>query len=161
MKMLRLHPQFARVLLLVTGFCLAAQAAHAQREEPWQLIGVWNLNFERSALFEGAPPQTRTLKYWWAGDTLKHTVHLVTATGEHTLGGWMVDRNLVTLPPATITLKRVDTHVSQIISKRDGKVTGLLTRIASKDGRNVTFVRQRPDAEGVMSVYGVEVFDKQ
>ena len=149
------------VLLIMFAFCLQPQRIQAQQEEPWQLIGVWNLDFTLSPLFDGAPPQTRTLKYWWEGDQLKHTVHLVSAEGEHRLGGWTVDRNIKTISGPNPTVKRLDAYSSQIINIQDGKVRNLLTRIAWKDGKHMTFVRQRPDANGVLTVYGVEVFNKQ
>ena len=152
---------------------LVAQEDHAERaraaraasgtwqEEPWMLIGVWNLDFDMSPRFGGPPPQARILKYWLEGDHLKHTVNLVNAKGEHTLGGWEIDSNFKTISAGTTTVKKVDRYTSLVIGhNKEGKLTSILTRVAWKDGKHLTFVRQRPDASGQLEVYAVENFTK-
>ena len=150
-----------QLLLVAVAFCLQPQRVQAQKEEPWQMLGIWNINFAKSPLFAGPMEQSHTLKYWWEGGQLKHVVNTVDTKGEHRVGGWTVDQNFVTITPPTTTVRRLDAYTSQIINKRDGKVVNLLTRIVWKDGKSATFVRQRPDADGVMTVYGVELYERQ
>ena len=161
MKRFNLKFLGVQLLLVVVALCLQPLRAEAPKEEPWQMLGIWNINFAQSPLFAGPMEQSHTLKYWWEDNQLKHVVNTVSPTGEHRVGGWTVDQNLKTITPPTTTVKRLDAYTSQIINTRDGKVINLLTRIVWKDGKHATFVRQRPDANGVMTVYGVELYDKQ
>lgn len=142
-----------RLLLMISLVCVPTHGVDAQQDEPWLMIGTWNLDFTLSPLLEEPLPQSRVIKYWWEGDRLKHTTHVITANGEHRVSGWEMDRNFKPFPPSTIKMTRIDAHNSHMDDYR-------LTRISWKDGKHFTFIRTRPNGDRWV-VHSVEVYTKQ
>ena len=57
-------------------------------------------------------------------------------------------------------MKRLNAYTTEVTNKKSGKVTTILRRVVSKDGKTLTITAKRTNAKG-QPVNEVEVLDKE
>ena len=131
------------------------------------ILGAWTLNLSKSKYVSEPPPRSRTLKFEpVGGNGLKLTNDAVLANGEktHVEETFLQDGREHALHGSA----NADTHVnvqfddytSETINRKGGKLVQVLKRIVSQDGRTLTIIVTRTDANG-NPVDDIRVFDKQ
>ena len=153
-----------RTVSLVLAILLAAAGLQAQ-DNP--IMGTWTLNVSKSKYVSEPPPRSRTLKFEPVGSNgLKLINDAVLANGEktHVEETFLQDGREHPLHGSA----NADTHVnvqfdaynSLTINRKGGKTVQALKRIVSQDGRTLTIIVARTDANG-HPVDDIRVFDKQ
>jgi hypothetical protein len=153
-----------RTVSLVLAILLSTVGLQAQ-DNP--IMGTWTLNLSKSKYISEPPPRSRTLKFEPVGSNgLRLINDAVLANGEKT----HVEEDFIQdgRPHALHGSANADTHINvqfderntQTINYRGGKPVQVLKRIVSPDGRTLTIIVTRTDANG-HPVDDVRVFDKQ
>ena len=158
-----------RTISLVLAILIASIALpgslQAQKKNP--IMGTWTLNVAKSKYISEAPPRSRTLKFTPVGrNGLKLINDAVMANGEksHIDETFLQDGKEHALHGSA----NADTHInvqldeynSQTINYKRGKPVQVLKRVVSQDGRTLTIIVSRTDANG-NAVDDFRVFDKQ
>lgn len=151
------------ITILMASIGLSANLAKA--DDP--IMGTWTLNLQKSKYISEEPPRSRTLKFEPLGrNGLKLTNDAVLANGKttHIVEQFIQDGKHHPLHGSA----NADTHIniqfdpynSETLNYKDGKVVQALKRVISKDGRTLSIIVTRTDANG-NPVDDVRVFDKQ
>lgn len=135
---------FARSAILLT---LVATGADAQATNP--RFGLWKLKSEAPA------PQSNVMAYEPFGAAgMKVTVTSVNARGDTTHWWYTTDFDGKDMPvtgssgTTHTSVRAVDNRVNEIINKRDGRVTQVLTNVLSPDGNTIAVIYMRADSSG-------------
>ena len=121
-------------VILFMAFALSAQAADPS-------VGTWKLNVAKSTYSPGPAPKSLTAKIEVAGDGEKVTVDGVRGDDtpikvEYTAQYDGKDYPITGSPMAdTVSMKRLDANTTERTDKKGGKVTQILTRKISSDGK--------------------------
>ena len=153
-----------RTVSLILAILLHAVGLQAQ-DNP--IMGTWTLNLARSKYVSEPPPRSRTLKFEPVGSNgLRLTNDAVLANGEKT----HVEEDFIQdgrehAPHGSATADthinvQFDAYTSQTINYKDGEPVQVLKRIVSPDGRTLTILVTRTDANG-NPVDDIRVFEKQ
>ena len=153
-----------RTVSLVLAILLAAVGLQAQ-DNP--IMGTWTLNLSKSKYVSEPPPRSRTLQFEpVGGNGLRLINDAVLANGEKT----HIDETFLQdgKEHALHGSANADTHInvafdkynSQTINYKGGKPVQVLKRMVSPDGRTLTIIVSRTDANG-NPVDDFRVFDKQ
>ena len=131
------------------------------------LIGTWKLNLAKSQYSPGPPVRTETLTFApFGGGGVKVTVDQVDAQGKRILTEYSANFDAKDYPVTgapdgdAVLLKRIDANTTERIYKKAGKVTTVVRRVVSKDGKTLTNTATGTNAQG-QQVHNVTVFDKQ
>jgi hypothetical protein len=130
------------------------------------MIGTWKVNLAKSTYSPGPPPKSATTKFspWEDGvritgdivDALGNNIHLEVAAKfdgkEYPIKGSPV--------ADAISLKRIDERQTDVVWKKDGKVTMMGKSLISSDGRTTTLTQTGTDAQG-RTVKNVIISEKQ
>ena len=152
------------VVALAIGVFALAVLATAQSKDSF--IGSWKLNVAKSK-YSANPPKSITSTYEAAGKGYKVSVKNEPASGP--VQEYSFTTNLdgtdskVTGNNAnadTVSVKRIDAHTLELVSKKDGKVTTTQRNVISADGKTRTITTTGTDAQG-QKVNNVAVFEKQ
>ncbi len=143
-----------------------ASLSPAQSKDPW--FGTWKLNLEKSHYDPGPPPRSTTTKIEpWEGG-LKYTVDTVSAGGQARHIEWSGKFGRKDIPVTgdpyvdTISLKRINGHTFETITKKDGKVATVTTNVISPDGKTRTATAIDKNAQLTQGQSkDVAVFDKE
>src|SRR5258708_3656321 len=144
------------VLFAAVPVCFAAEDAN---------VGTWKLDEAKSKIVAGTPKNT-TVVYSTAGDSIKVIVDGVGADGKPAHNEWTgkfdgKDYPLVGDATAdTRSYKKVNDHTTDLINKKDGKVTLSGQIVISADGKSRTLTVSGTDAMGKKFKYAA-VYDKQ
>ena len=128
-------------------------------------LGTWKLNEAKSKLSPGLP-KNLTVVYEAAGDKIKVTIDGVDGKGNATHNEWTGKFDgkdyPVTGDPSSDTrsLKQVDERTSDLMVKKNGKVTLSGKIVVSADGKSRTVTVSGTDAAG-KKVTSTAVYDKQ
>jgi hypothetical protein len=150
-------------LLLIAAFAVIGCA----QSDP--VIGTWRLNVARSTFNPGPPPKNMTRTYEPAGAAVRVTVEGVNALGDPVNYAYTASYDGQDVPVSgmgvpggadTIALTRTGAFGGQDTLKRAGSVVLNVTRVISRDGRELTFTSEGLDASGKPSANTV-VYDKQ
>jgi hypothetical protein len=142
-----------RTVSLVLAILLAAAGLQAQ-DNP--IMGTWTLNVSKSKYVSEPPPRSRTLKFEPVGSNgLKLINDAVLANGEKT----HVEETFLQDGREHVNVQ-FDAYNSLTINRKGGKTVQALKRIVSQDGRTLTIIVARTDANG-HPVDDIRVFDKQ
>jgi hypothetical protein len=126
---------------------LAANNTEAQASNP--RFGQWKLKSEAPA------PQSNIMTYEPFGTSgMKVTVSSVNARGEKSEWWYTTDFDGKDMPvtgssgTTHTSVRKVDDRVNEIVNKRDGRVTQVLTNVLSPDGNTIAVIYMRADSAG-------------
>src|SRR5258708_38288590 len=149
--------------LLTFALLFAAFSTCLAADDP--TLCTWKLDEAKSKIGAGAPKNTPVV-YTAAGDSTKVVVDGVGADGKPTHNEWTgkfdgKDYPLVGDATAdTRSYKKVNDHTTDLINKKDGKVTLSGQIVISADGKSRTLTVSGTDAMGKKFKYAA-VYDKQ
>ncbi len=151
-----------RTIVLTVAVCLLAVAAGFSSSAN---MGTWKLNEAKSKI-PAMAPKNNMVVYEAAGDSVKVTVDGTGGDGKPFHSEWTgqfdgKDYPLTGDPSAdTRAYKTVDAHTTDIVNKKDGKVTATGRIVVSADGKSRTLTVSGTDANGKKVKY-TTTFDKQ
>jgi hypothetical protein len=137
---------------ILTGLaaCVLTGASHAQGTNP--RFGRWRLKSD------APPPSSNIMTYEPFGTSgMKVTIDAVNARGEASQWWYVTEFDGRDMP---VTGNRGQTHaavrvindrINEIINKRDGRVTQVLTNVLSPDGNTIAVIYMRDDGSGQTS----------
>jgi hypothetical protein len=149
---------FAAVFLSALGL--------AQAADP--VVGTWTLDSAKSKVTSQAPPKSETRTYSQSDDgTISLNAKTVESDGRETneSSGYKVDGKdypfkADTIDADSVSLKRVNSHVTEFRLKKNGKVVETGRRTVSPDGKTLTLTQHGTDAHGAKFT-DISVYDKQ
>jgi hypothetical protein len=154
---------FALAVALAMTFPLASLSAESS--DP--VIGMWQLNVQKSKFVPGPPPQSQTRTYVSDKDRITMTAEGVDAKGNPTRQEWSAKYDGKDYPVAgspafnSIALKRGDDDfVVTSTSSKDGKIVSNSTRVVSKDRKELRITVKGTDDKG-QPFTNVLVFDRR
>ena len=163
-------PSFPRALafgvIVVLAVVLGAGITDVSAQAKDPRIGTWKLNVTKSKYSPGPAPQSQMLKIEAAGKGEKVTSEVVNADGTKTTTQYTAnfdgkDSPITGAPNSdTVALKRIDTRTTERTDKKAGKVTVVLKRVVSQDGKTMTVTLKGTNAKGE-AVDNTVVFEKQ
>ena len=140
---MRLFPNLTAAITMMVAFA----SAHAQNTNP--RFGQWKLKSEAPA------PQSNIMTYEPFGTAgMKVTVSSVNARGEKSEWWYTTDFDGKDMPvtgssgTTHTSVKKIDDRVNEIVNKRDGRVTQVLTNVLSPDGNTIAVIYMRADSTG-------------
>ncbi len=137
---------------LVTGWgvsaaiVLLAATVSAQGQNP--RFGKWRLKSEAPA------PSSNVMTYEpFGAKGMKVTVESVNAKGEKTAWSYTTEFDGQDMPVtgqdnAVTSVRTIDNRINEIINKRNGRVTQVLTNVLSPDGDTIGVIYMRADEQG-------------
>lgn len=133
---------------LALGVLLLTPPATEGQSNP--RFGRWKLKSEAPA------PASNVMTYEAHGSTgMKVTVESVNARGDTTRWSYLTEFDGRDMPVTGNTgtthtaVRRISDRVNEIVNKRDGKVTQVLTNVLSPDGNTIAVIYMRDDGSGV------------
>jgi hypothetical protein len=143
-----------------TAIALAAiTSAHAQESNP--RFGRWKLKSDAPA------PQSNIMTYEPFGSAgMKVTVTSVNARGD--TSSWWYTTNFdgkdmpVTGSSGTThtSVRTIDNRINEIINKRNGRITQVLTNVLSPDGNTIAVIYMRADSTGRTSAVSFATYER-
>jgi hypothetical protein len=159
---------FVRQLALATfivGAILWVSPASVLGADP--LIGTWKYDPAKSKFSPGPPSKSITVRFEAAGEGVKVTADVVTASDKATHTEYTGNYDGKDYPITgtetgadTVSLKRLDARTTERIDKKGGKVVMTFTRKVSRDGKTLTVTIKGTNPQG-QRVNNVVVFVKQ
>ena len=158
--------------------CCAAALAQTRAPSANSSLGTWKLNIEKSTYSPGVPPRSSVRQFTAVENGfIVSTISGISPQGiptfalsaarydgkdypqytQVTLTDMMVKG---TKTPNTQVYRIIDDYAVEITNKQNGKVTTILTRTVSRDGRTMTMTTKGTNAQG-QPINNVEVFDRQ
>jgi hypothetical protein len=155
--MFRMQRRAAIAGAVIASLWIGAVAT-AQPGDP--LIGTWELNLAKSK-YANTPPKKQTVTFELAGDATRMISVIVGVDGktirrEYTAKADGKDYPMNNFSGSdTVSLTRIDARTVQRTDKKDGKVTSIIIRQVSADGKTFTTTSKRPDGttSGTVAVY--------
>lgn len=149
-------PRILPALALAT---LLAASAGAQGTDP--RFGKWKLKSE------APPPASNVMTYEpWGASGMKVTIDAVNARGEPSRWWYTTDFDGRDMPVTGNTstthaaVRRVSDRINEIVNKRDGKVTQLLTNVLSPDGNTIAVMYMRDDGTGRTTAVSFATYER-
>jgi hypothetical protein len=155
-----------RMLRIVFLSLFVLSVAVSAADDP--IYGTWKLNITKSKYSPGAcVPKSQTWVYKASGvngviftnDTVQADGNLTheeyTATYDGKESPITGNRNA-----DSVSMKRIDAYTTERTLTKDGKVTSIIRRVVSKDGKTLTVTPVGPNAQG-QATQDITVFDKQ
>jgi hypothetical protein len=152
--------------MLTFAVALVIPVAHTAGQGADPIIGTWELNVAKSTYRTGPTPRQETRTFEAVGDSVKYEARGTDAHGKPTIRQNVAkydgkDYSATGHPTAdTIAYKKIDSHTSQAVLKKAGKVIITNTRVVSKDGKMFTLTDNATDSEGKL-VSNVLVFERR
>ncbi|HEY7393481.1 MAG TPA: hypothetical protein VH559_01470 [Gemmatimonadaceae bacterium] len=136
-----------RTLLVIVLALLSAEGAAAQSTNP--RFGKWKLKSDAPA------PASNIMTYEPNGaHGMKVTVDAVNARGEKSRWWYVTEFDGKDMPVtgnASTThtaVRQISDRINEIVNKKDGKVTQVLTNVLSPDGNTIAVMYMRDDGTG-------------
>jgi hypothetical protein len=129
-------------------------------------LGTWVLDVNKSTFKFGPVPRSEIRVFTMAGENLKFTSDGVDAGGRAWHNEYTAKLDGKDYPISgpqdldSISLKRVNPFILEVMMKKAGKVVITGTRVISKDGKTATVTNTRTDAKGG-KVSNVQIFVKR
>jgi hypothetical protein len=167
MKSPCVKPLSLSLILVVCAVCLQAQKEARSADAP-KIVGTWKLNLAKTT-FAGAPLKSRTLKWEWDGETLKHTAETVDAKGTQTVArfnaksdgkDYPVFENGSKSPLRYVRMKLLNPYQIEITSRKDGKDLTTFRHTISNDNKTDTITQTGQTVAGEQGKE-VLVYDRQ
>ena len=130
------------------------------------MIGTWKVNLAKSTYVPGPAPRSATTKFDSWGDGVRVTGDIVDAQGNniHLEAAAKFDGKEYPIKGSpiadAISLKRIDERQTDVVWKKEGKVTMTGTSVIAADGRTTTLTQTGKDAQG-RTVNNVIISEKQ
>jgi hypothetical protein len=137
----------AGVLVVVVGM-LAMHAASATAQAQNPRFGKWKLKSD------APPPSSNIMTYEPHGAKgMKVTVESVNAKGEKTAWWYTTEFDGKDMPVtgqenATSSVRTINERINEIVNKRNGRVTQILTNVLSPDHNTIAVIYMRDDGNG-------------
>ena len=140
-----------RVLAGILGTLVVATvlAAGASAENTNPRFGKWKLKSDAPA------PASNIMTYEpYGAKGMKITVESVNAKGEASKWWYTTDFDgkdqpvTGTAPNSMTSVRVIDDRINEIVNKRDGKITQILTNVLSPDKNTLGIIYMRQDAQG-------------
>lgn len=128
--------------LILTIALAVPRVCPGQSKDPW--FGTWKLNVAQSHYDPGPPPRDTTTKIEPSDGGVKFTVDTVSAAGQARHIEWSgkygrKDNPVMGDPYAdTISIRRVNGHTYETVTKKNGKVATTTMNVISADGKTRT-----------------------
>jgi hypothetical protein len=136
-----------RAIAIAFATLIAASAVDAQATNP--RFGQWKLKSDAPA------PQSNIMTYEPFGAAgMKVTVTSVNARGDTTSWWYTTDFDGKDMPvtgsggTTHTSVRAINDRINEIINKRDGRVTQVLTNVLSPDGNTIGVMYMRADSTG-------------
>jgi len=136
-----------RTLLVTLFVLLSADVAAGQATNP--RFGKWKLKSDAPA------PASNVMTYEPYGAAgMKVTIDAVNARGEKSQWWYVTEFDGKDMPvtgnagTTHAAVRRVNDRITEIVNKKDGKVTQLLTNVLSPDGNTIAVMYMRDDGSG-------------
>lgn len=136
-----------RNVLVAVLTLLSAHVAAAQATNP--RFGKWKLKSDAPA------PASNVMTYEpFGAHGMKVTVDAVNARGEKSQWWYTTDFDGKDMPvtgnagTTHTSVRQVNDHINEIVNKKDGKVTQVLTNVLSPDGNTIAVMYMRDDGSG-------------
>ncbi len=133
--------------LLAAACFLTAASVSAQATNP--RFGRWKLKSDAPA------PSSNIMTYEPHGSSgMKATIQSVSARGDTTTWWYTTEFDGRDMPvtgnrgQTHAAVRRINDRINEIVNKRDGVVTQLLTNVLSPDGRTIAVMYMRDDGSG-------------
>lgn len=135
------------VAMITTLTAVLAAAATAQQTNP--RFGRWKLKSDAPA------PQSNIMTYAPAGDRgMRVTINAVNRNGEASEWGYTTAFDGKDEPVTgnrsadTAAVRMITDRIAEIVYKREGRITQVLTNVLSPDGNTIGIIYMRPGADG-------------
>jgi hypothetical protein len=149
-----------------TALLLAPVLACTEVRPPDPLVGTWSLNIQRSKFRPGLPPKSMTVTCDQTATGL-HTVSVVvlrdgtSSRSEYTAAYDGKDYPITGVAKVeTVSLRQIDTLISERIDKHAGERVQSYTRQVYADGRTMIVTQKGTDAMGSIVDHEM-VFEKK
>ena len=135
-----------KLAAVCTLIALVVAGSSAQGKNP--RFGKWKMKSD------APPPSSNVMTYEPFGDKgMKITVEAVNPKGEKSAWWYTTDFDGKFMPVtgqenAETSVRTINDRINEIVNKRDGKVTQILTNVLSPDGNTIANVYMRMDPEG-------------
>jgi len=140
-------PRLFPTLSAAIAMLIALASANAQNTNP--RFGQWKLKSDAPA------PQSNIMTYEpFGAKGMKVTVTSVNARGDTTAWWYTTEFDGKDMPvtgssgTTHTSVKKVDDRVNEIVNKRDGRVTQVLTNVLSPDANTIAVIYMRADSTG-------------
>ena len=131
---------------------LGVVGSSAQAPDP--LVASWKLNLTKSKYDPGPAPRSTMLKIDAAGKGFAVAVDSVGADGKPIKWGFTSQPDGKDMPvtgnagTSHAAVRQINDRINEIINKKDGKVTQVLTNVLSPDGNTIAVMYMRDDGAG-------------
>lgn len=146
--------RFALVLVLAVSAGASAQATNPR-------FGQWKLKSDAAA------PASNVMTYEPFGAAgMKVIVASVNARGEKSEWWYTTDFDGKDMPvtgssgTTHTSVRKVDDRVNEIVNKRDGRVTQVLTNVLSPDGNTIGVIYMRADSTGKTTAVSFATYER-
>lgn len=144
---------------MAVGMLIALTGAGAQATNP--RVGQWKLKSDAPA------PSSNVMTYEAFGTTgMKVTVTSVNARGEKSEWWYTTEFDGRDMPVTGSTgtthtsVRRINDRINEIVNKRDGRVTQVLTNVLSPDGNTIAVIYMRDDGAGKTTAVSFATYEK-
>ena len=146
---------------LTLAILAAATTATAGAQVTNPRFGKWKLKSE------APPPSSNIMTYEPLGATgMKVTVTSVNARGD-TTSWWYTTEFDGKDTPVTgssgtthTSVRRINDRINEIVNKRDGRVTQVLTNVLSADGNTIAVIYMRDDGSGRTTAVSFATYER-
>ena len=149
-----MRPLLALILALLSGDVATAQAANPR-------FGKWKLK-------SGAPaPASNIMTYEpYGARGMKVTIDAVNARGETSQWWYVTEFDGKDMPvtgnagTSHTSVRQINDRINEIINKKDGKVTQVLTNVLSPDGNTIAVMYMRDDGTGRTTNVSFAIYER-
>ena len=145
-KMAMTTTRTVATLVTIAATIALAVGAAAQAKNP--RFGKWKMKSD------APPPSSNIMTYEpFGANGMKVTVESVNAKGEKTSWWYTTELDGKDMPVtgqenSTSAVRTINDRINEIVNKRNGRVTQILTNILSPDGNTIAVVYMRDDGNG-------------
>jgi hypothetical protein len=148
-----------RAIGIAIATLMTASTLEAQANNP--RFGHWKLKSEAPA------PQSNIMTYEPFGTAgMKVTVTSVNARGEKSEWGYTTDFDGKDMPvtgssgTTHTSVTKITDRINEIVNKRDGRVTQVLTNVLSPDGNTIGVIYMRVDSTGKTTAVSFATYER-
>ena len=145
--------------LTLASLVVAAALAHGQSQNP--RFGVWKLKSDSPA------PQSNVMTYEpFGAKGMKVTVTSVNARGDTSSWWYTTDFDGKDMPvtgssgTTHTSVRTITDRINEIVNKRDGRVTQVLTNVLSPDGNTIGVIYMRDDGSGKTTAVSFATYER-
>jgi hypothetical protein len=162
-----MHMKRVTFIFALVVLCLGLPSL--MRAEDNAMVGTWKLNLEKSKYAEGMAPKALMRTISADGDSVKYVFEGTAADGSEVKFSFTVkydgkdyDVSGKGAPAGAdhITLKKLNSHMTQGTLKKGDKVVANVTTTVSHDGKTATVQSKYTDDKGKVT-HVTQVYDKQ